>query len=105
MVSVLTLAGSLGVFLYGMKMLSEGLQKVAGDRMRDMLAAMTSTPLKRIMTGVVVTAVIQSSSATTVMVVSFVNAGVAVADAGGGCDHGGECGHDGDGVDHLAAGF
>ncbi len=74
--SLLTLAGSLGVFLYGMKMLSEGLQKVAGDRMRDLLAAMTSTRFKRIMTGLLVTAVIQSSSATTVMVVSFVNAGL-----------------------------
>ena len=74
--SVLTLAGSLGIFLYGMKMLSEALQKVAGDRMRDLLAAMTSNTFKRILTGLVVTMVVQSSSATTVMVVSFVNAGL-----------------------------
>ncbi|PID90239.1 MAG: Na/Pi cotransporter, partial [Bacteroidetes bacterium] len=74
--TLLTLAGSLGIFLYGMKLLSEGLQKVAGDKMRDLLAAMTSTTFKRIMTGLVVTAVIQSSSATTVMVVSFVQAGL-----------------------------
>ncbi|PIE84771.1 MAG: Na/Pi cotransporter [Bacteroidia bacterium] len=74
--TLLTLAGSLGVFLYGMKLLSEGLQKVAGDKMRDLLAAMTSTTIKRIMTGLLVTAVVQSSSATTVMVVSFVQAGL-----------------------------
>lgn len=74
--TVLTLAGALGIFLYGMKLMSEGLQKVAGDRMRSMLTAMTNTRFRGIMTGIVVTAVIQSSSATTVMVVSFVNAGL-----------------------------
>lgn len=73
---VLTLIGSLGVFLYGMKLMSESLQKVAGDKMRDLLAAMTSNRFKRILTGLAITAVIQSSSATTVMVVSFVNAGL-----------------------------
>lgn len=73
---VLTLLGSLGLFLYGMMLLSEGLQKVAGDKMRSFLAAMTSNSLKRILTGVLITSIIQSSSATTVMVVSFVNAGL-----------------------------
>lgn len=73
---VLTLLGSLGLFLYGMTMMSESLQKVAGNRLRSILAAMTSTPLKRILTGTLITAIIQSSSATTVMVVSFVNAGL-----------------------------
>ena len=73
---ILMLAGSLGIFLFGMKMMSEALQKVAGDTMRSILSAMTSNPLKRVLTGVLVTAVIQSSSATTVMVVSFVNAGL-----------------------------
>ncbi|PKO96148.1 MAG: Na+/Pi-cotransporter [Bacteroidetes bacterium HGW-Bacteroidetes-7] len=73
---VLKVLGSLGLFLYGMTLLSEGLQKVAGDKMRSILAAMTSNSLKRVLTGLFITAIIQSSSATTVMVVSFVNAGL-----------------------------
>ena len=64
------------MFLYGMNLMSSGLQKVAGDRLRSFLSAMTSNPFKRVMTGVGITALIQSSSATTVMVVSFVNAGL-----------------------------
>jgi len=72
----LTLIGSLGLFLFGMKLMSESLQKVAGDKMRNILAAMTTNKATRILTGVMVTAVIQSSSATTVMIVSFVNAGL-----------------------------
>ncbi|MDA3954547.1 MAG: Na/Pi cotransporter family protein [Bacteroidales bacterium] len=72
----LTLLGSLGFFLYGMKLMSEALQKVAGDRMRNILARMTSNPIKGIFTGLMITAIIQSSSATTVMMVSFVNAGL-----------------------------
>lgn len=74
--SILTLAGSLGLFLYGMKMMSDGLQKFAGDRMRSILSAMTATPFTQILTGLLITAVIQSSSATTVMIVSLVNAGL-----------------------------
>ncbi|MBQ2912498.1 MAG: Na/Pi cotransporter family protein [Bacteroidales bacterium] len=74
--SILTLLGSLGLFLYGMTLMSEALQKVAGDKLRNILAAMTSNSLSRILTGLFITAVIQSSSATTVMVVSFVNAGL-----------------------------
>lgn len=73
---VLTLLGSLGLFLYGMTLMSEALQKVAGDKLRSFLAAMTSNPAKRVLTGLFITAIIQSSSATTVMVVSFVNAGL-----------------------------
>ncbi|MDP3452177.1 MAG: Na/Pi cotransporter family protein [Bacteroidales bacterium] len=73
---VLKVLGSLGLFLYGMTLLSEGLQKVAGDKMRSILAAMTSNSFKRVLTGLFITAIIQSSSATTVMVVSFVNAGL-----------------------------
>lgn len=73
---VFTLLGSLGMFLYGMTLMSEGLQKAAGDKLRSFLASMTSTPFKRVLTGLIITAVIQSSSATTVMVVSFVNAGL-----------------------------
>ncbi len=73
---ILTLIGALGLFLYGMKLMSEALQKVAGNKMRHILAAMTNNRLKGIFTGLLVTSVIQSSSATTVMVVSFVNAGL-----------------------------
>ena len=72
----LQLIGSLGVFLYGMKLMSEALQKVAGNKMRKILAAMTSNRVKGVVTGLLITAIIQSSSATTVMVVSFVNAGL-----------------------------
>lgn len=73
---LLTLLGSVTLFLFGLSLLSGGLQKVAGDGLRSFLASMTSNPFKRIITGIGVTAVIQSSTATTVMVVSFVNAGL-----------------------------
>ncbi|MBE6250571.1 MAG: Na/Pi cotransporter family protein [Bacteroidales bacterium] len=73
---IFTLIGALGMFLYGMNMMSSGLQKAAGDRLRGFLAAMTSSPFKGVLTGIGITSVIQSSSATTVMVVSFVNAGL-----------------------------
>ena len=72
----LKLIGSLGLFLYGMKIMREGLQKVAGDRLRSILTAMTTNRVTGVLTGVLITALIQSSSATTVMVVSFVNAGL-----------------------------
>ena len=72
----LKLIGSLGLFLYGMKIMSEALQKVAGDRLRSILTAMTTNRVTGVLTGVLITALIQSSSATTVMVVSFVNAGL-----------------------------
>ena len=71
-----TLLGALGMFLYGMNMMSSGLQKAAGEKLRGFLTAMTSNPFKGVMTGVGITSIIQSSSATTVMVVSFVNAGL-----------------------------
>ena len=72
----LKLIGSLWLFLYGMKIMSEGLQKVAGDKLRSILTAMTTNRVTGVLTGVLITALIQSSSATTVMVVSFVNAGL-----------------------------
>ncbi len=72
----LALLGSLALFLYGMKIMSEGLQKFAGDRLRSILTAMTTNRLTGVLTGMLITALIQSSSATTVMVVSFVNAGL-----------------------------
>lgn len=73
---VLTLLGAVAMFLFGLSLLSGGLQKIAGDGLRTFLASMTSNPLKRVVTGIGVTAVIQSSTATTIMVVSFVNAGL-----------------------------
>ena len=73
---VLILLGSLGIFLYGMKLMSEALQKVAGNKMRSILETMTSNRIRSVFTGFMVTTVIQSSSATTVMIVSFVNAGL-----------------------------
>ena len=73
---LLRLIGSLGLFLYGMKIMSEGLQKFAGDSLRRILTAMTTNRVTGMLTGVLITALIQSSSATTVMVVSFVNAGL-----------------------------
>lgn len=74
--NVLSVLGGLAMFLYGMALMSEGLQKSAGDRLRAFMASMTSNAFKRVMTGTVVTALVQSSSATTIMVVSFVNAGL-----------------------------
>jgi phosphate:Na+ symporter len=71
---LLTLLGALGLFLYGMKVMSDALMELAGDRMRRILATTTSNRLFAVMTGFTITAVIQSSSATTLMVVSFVNA-------------------------------
>ncbi len=72
----LGLLGAVGLFLYGMKVMSEGLQKAAGDRLRNILGAMTRNRFSGTATGFLITALIQSSSASTVMVVSFVNAGL-----------------------------
>ncbi len=73
---LLCLLGSVALFLYGMKVMSEGLQKAAGDRLRNILSAMTRNRFTGMLTGILITALIQSSSASTVMVVSFVNAGL-----------------------------
>ena len=73
---LLRLLGALGLFLFGMKLMSESLQKVAGSKMRSILSAMTSNKFMGVFTGFLITSIIQSSSATTVMVVSFVNAGL-----------------------------
>jgi len=78
LLQILTLLGAVTLFLFGLSLLSGGLQKVAGDGLRSFLASMTSNPFKQILTGIGVTAVIQSSTATTIMVVSFVNAGLLV---------------------------
>ena len=73
---VLKVVGALAFFLFGMKVMSDGIQKVAGSRLRDILGAMTNNRLSGVLTGFVTTCLIQSSSATTVMIVSFVNAGL-----------------------------
>ncbi|PIH00432.1 Na/Pi cotransporter family protein [Clostridium combesii] len=70
------LIGGLGLFIYGMNLMGDGLQNVAGERVKVFFEKVTSNPIKGVLTGVVVTGVIQSSSATTVMVVGFVNAGL-----------------------------
>ena len=75
-VRILTLIGSVGLFLYGMKLMSEGLQKAAGNRLRHILSLMTNNRFAGALTGIFITALVQSSSATTVMIVSFVNAGL-----------------------------
>ena len=76
LIGLLHVLGALGVFLFGMKVMSEGVQKVAGDRMRSALAHMTGTRFRGIVTGFFTTTLVQSSSASTVLVVSFVNAGL-----------------------------
>lgn len=75
-IDFLSLLGAVCLFLYGMKVMSEGLQKVAGDRLRNILGIMTKNRVAGVLTGIAITALIQSSSASTVMVVSFVNAGL-----------------------------
>ena len=72
----LTLLGALGFFIFGMKIMSEGIQKIAGERLRQILGAMTQNRFFGVFTGFLITGLVQSSSATTVMTVSFVNAGL-----------------------------
>ena len=74
--SILSLIGGLALFLYGMNVMGDGLAKVSGGKMERILETLTSNPLKAVGLGAAVTAVIQSSSATTVMVVGFVNSGI-----------------------------
>lgn len=71
-----TLIGALGMFLFGMNMMSESLQKVAGNKMRLILSSMTNNRFVGVLSGIIITSIIQSSSATTVLIVSFVNAGL-----------------------------
>ena len=73
---ILTLLGCLGMFLFGMSLMSGGLQKMAGEKLRAFMASMTSNRFKCVLTGIIVTALVQSSTATTLMLVSFVNAGL-----------------------------
>lgn len=76
MFTIINLMGGLGLFLYGMNMMGDGLENAAGDKLKDIFDKITSNPIKGVITGTIVTAIIQSSSATTVMVVGFVNAGL-----------------------------
>ena len=73
---ILGLMGGLGLFLYGMRLMSDSLEKAAGAKMRSILEFFTKTPLRGILVGTFFTAIIQSSSAATVMAVSFVNSGL-----------------------------
>ena len=73
---IISLIGALGFFIFGMKVMSEGIQKTAGSKMRNILSSMTSNRAKGVFTGFIITSLVQSSSATTVLVVSFVNAGL-----------------------------
>ena len=73
---ILSIAGSLGLFLFGMKIMSDGIQKTAGDKLKAILNMMTKNRVAAVFTGFFITALVQSSSATTVMIVSFVNAGL-----------------------------
>ena len=75
-IDVLTFIGGLSLFLYGMKLMGDGFEKQAGYRMKNILEKLTSSPLKGVLIGALITAIIQSSSATTVMVVGFVNSGL-----------------------------
>ncbi|NEU05714.1 Na/Pi cotransporter family protein [Clostridium senegalense] len=74
--TIVSLFGGLGLFLYGMTMMGDGLENAAGDRLKSVFDKITSNPVKGVLTGAIVTGIIQSSSATTVMVVGFVNAGL-----------------------------
>ena len=76
MMTIISLMGGLGLFLYGMKLMGDGLENAAGEGLKKVLEKVTSNPIIAVIVGAIVTAVIQSSSATTVMVVGFVNAGL-----------------------------
>ena len=76
LIIILEIVGCLGIFLYGMKIMSEGIQKAAGDQLQNILNMMTANRVMAVLTGIFITAIVQSSSASTVMVVSFVNAGL-----------------------------
>ncbi|WP_346937041.1 Na/Pi cotransporter family protein [Clostridium sp.] len=73
---IINLLGGLGIFLFGMKIMGDGLENLAGEKLKGIFDKITSNPLKGVATGAIVTAIIQSSSAVTVMVVGFVNAGI-----------------------------
>ena len=95
----LKLLGALGLLIYGMRMMSDALQKMAGPQLRHILSRMTTNRLSGMLTGTFVTCAVQSSSATTVMTVSFVSAGLLTLGQGDyGCQHR----HHAHGLDHVA---
>lgn len=73
---ILSILAGVGLFLYGMNLMSDGLQKVAGQKMRDVLEKLTKSSIMGLLLGIIFTGIIQSSNATTVLVVSFVNSGI-----------------------------
>ena len=93
--------GGLGMFLYGMDIMASGLQKTAGNKMKDLLGYLTNNRILGVLVGALVTAIIQSSSATTVMVVGFVNARDHESYTGSRCYHGSQCRYN----DHGMAGI
>ena len=103
-VGFLYVLGGLGIFLFGMRVMSEGIQKVAGEGMRRIMATMTQNRFFGLMTGVTVTCLVQSSSATTVMVVSFVNAQLLTLTESIGIIMGANLGTHVDGLDHCDGG-
>lgn len=102
--SVLSLFGGLALFLFGMQYMGSGLEKASGGKLEKLLEKMTDNPIKGVLLGVAVTAVIQSSSATTVMVVGFVNSGIMKLGQAVGVLQGAKRRNDGHGVDTLAVG-
>ncbi|HCA41513.1 MAG TPA: Na/Pi cotransporter, partial [Aminobacterium sp.] len=74
--SIFQVLGGVGLFLFGIKLMSDALQDLAGDRLRKLIGSLTSTPVRGVLIGTLVTILIQSSSGTTVMTVSFVHAGL-----------------------------
>lgn len=96
--------GGLGMFLFGMDMMAKGLQQSAGDKMKQWLGVLTRNRLMAVLAGALITAVIQSSSATTVMVVGFVNCGTNEPDAGDRCYHGRQYRHHRHRTDHPSFG-
>ena len=94
---IIPFVGGLGMFIYGMQIMAQGLENAAGSRMKSLLEALTKNKLFGVMLGAFITAVIQSSSATTVMVVGFVNAGIIESVSGDGRHHGSKYRNDGNG--------
>ena len=91
--AILSLIGGLALFLYGMNVMGDGLTKVSGGKLEKILEKLTSNPIKAVLLGAGVTAVIQSSSATTVMVVGFVNSGIMKLSQAVGIIMGCQCGY------------
>ena len=99
--NVIALLSGVALFLFGMTLMGDGLKKVAGNKLELVLYKLSGNPIKGVLLGTGVTAIIQSSSATSVMVVGFVNSGMMKVQAGHRHHHGCHSGHQRDGLDHL----